>query len=95
MDMPKETQPGNHTHQIDENDGGKIDVAGTLSIAGNQSHEKRLESEMVKEIEELVKETRFAQAVNFGDVISLSQFFGDPGLVPGSGAPGESVGDIL
>jgi hypothetical protein len=95
MDMPKEAQPGNHTHQIDENDGGEIDVAGTLPIAGDQSHEKRLKSEVVKEIEELVKETRFAQSVDFGDVFSLSQFCGDPSLVPGSGAPCESVGDIL
>lgn len=56
MDMPGETQPGHYTHQADENDGRKMDIAGTLFIPGIQAGKKKHESDVVEEAEELIEE---------------------------------------
>jgi len=81
MGMPEEGEAGDDAHQIDENHGGELDVAGALVFEWMELHEKLHEPELIKEIEELIEKARFPESVDLGDVFAVSKILGDRRLI--------------
>ena len=64
-------------------------------MAGVKSGKQIHDAEVIQEVKELIKEPRFAKAIDLGDVFALSEVFGNAGLVPACDAPGETFSDAL
>ena len=64
-------------------------------MVGVKSRKQIHDAELIQEVEELIEEACFAKAIDFGDVFTLGEVFGNAGLVPVGDAPGESFGNSL
>jgi hypothetical protein len=92
--MPEEAKPGDDTHEIDQDDGRELDVAGALSLAGIEPHEKVHDSKLFQEVEELVEQPGFSKSIDLGDFLAFGKILGDSSLVSGCSAPGESLSNF-
>lgn len=77
--MPEELKPSDNTHQVNIDYPHKRYFAFAFFIFGVQLAKEFVETEVLKETKELIKEPGLAQAIDFGDIFS----------------GGESVGNIL
>jgi len=79
--VPKECQACHHPHEIDEDDGRKVDIALTLRGVGIELKEQVEDMELFKEVEELVKQSGLSNPIYLGDVFALSEVLGNACLV--------------
>jgi hypothetical protein len=93
--MPEEGKACHDPHYVNKDDGRKGDVACAPSVVGIKAEEEIHDAELIKKVEELIEEPRFAKAIDLRDVFAISEFFGYTGLVPVGDAPGEAFGNSL
>ena len=93
--MPKERKACHDPHYVNKDYSGEADVACALGVLGVKPHEQFHDAELIKKVEELIEEPRFAKAIDLRDVFAISEFFGYTGLVPVGDAPGEAFGNSL
>jgi hypothetical protein len=75
--VPKECQACHHPHEIDEDDGRKVDIALTLGGVGIELKEEVQEVELFEEVEELVKQSGLSKPIYLGDIFSLGEVLGN------------------
>jgi len=75
--MPKERQPAYDTHQVNEQDSMKVDIAAAL--AGLRIHflHERGDLKLIEEPEELIEHFSIAEPVNFFEIIAVRDAFCD------------------
>lgn len=95
VNMPKEPQASDDTHEIDQDHGREFHVAGSLCLARIKTHEKLHYSQLFKEVEELVKKPSFSKAINLGDLLAFGKVFSDSSLVSACSAPRQSLSNLL
>jgi hypothetical protein len=95
MYMPEKRKTGHYAHQVDENNSGEFHITLTPGNFWIKSCKQLHDPELVEEVEELIKESCFTKAINFGNIFSVSEVFGNACLVSVSGAPGEAFSNFV
>jgi hypothetical protein len=93
--MPKKTESGHDAHEVDQDYGRELDVAGTFIPARIKPRQKLHNSKLFQKTEELVKKPGISKTIDFGYFLALGKVRSDSRLVPGGGAPSETLGYLL
>ena len=80
--MIKKLQSRYHTHQIDQQNGGKRDGALSFTvIAGSELFENLHQTEFAQKTEKRIGQSGIAKFIYFLDVLTFGKFLGNSGLV--------------